>query len=177
MTTSKFTTSKRKKQNHANLQCCPAYRITLKIGPRSLETDMSLSLFPSSSTSCSSSLSRRWRMPLVSGLPLPLPAVLPPRLALAAMRRADVAGVGEFTSVGVKKTPSCLQVNEANFLFMMDSANLVNWKKMKVLSGKLAKFTCSCCLPNPACMPRTDRVQVLPPVDSSGSSPGILCNT
>ena len=32
----------------------------------------------------------------MSELPLPLPAKLPPRLALAAMRRADVAGVRDF---------------------------------------------------------------------------------
>ena len=130
LTKSIFTTSQKTIQDHTKLQCCPAYRITLKIGPRSLETDMSLSLFPSSSTSSSSSLSRRWRMPLVLGLPLPLPAILPPRLALAATRQADAAGVGVFTSVGVKKTPSCLQVKEANLLFMIDWAILVNWKKM-----------------------------------------------
>ena len=45
-------------------------------------------------------------------------------------RQADAAGVGVFTSVGVKKTPSCLQVKEANLLFMIDSAILINRKKM-----------------------------------------------
>ena len=108
--------------------CCPAYRITFKIGPRSLETEKSLSLFSSSSTSSSSSLIRRWRIALV--FPLTLPARLPPRLALAAKRRADLAGVGRLTSVGVKNTPSCCQVKEANLLFITDSAILINWKKM-----------------------------------------------
>ena len=92
---------------------------------------MSLSLFPSSSTSSSSSLLRRWRMPLVSVFPLPLPAArLLPRLALAAKRRSDLAGAGRLTNVGVKKTPSCCQVKEANLLFMIDSAILINRKKM-----------------------------------------------
>ena len=63
-------------------------------------------------------------------MPLPLPAILPPRLALAVTRQADAAGVGVFTSVGVKKTPSCLQVKEANLLFIIDRAILVNRKKM-----------------------------------------------
>ena len=92
LTKSIFTTSQTI-QDHTKLQCCPAYRITLKIGPRSLETDMSLSLFPSSSTSSSSSLSRRWRMPLVLGSLRLQQVLIKPRKTAAVHWRQSEGGL------------------------------------------------------------------------------------
>ena len=94
------------------------YRLVLN-----METEMSLSLFPPSS-SCSSSSSlvscRRSALPaMLPPLALPLPG-RPPRLALALRRRSG----RRWTKVGMQKTPVGCHKVEVNLLNMDSLAAL-----------------------------------------------------
>ena len=99
------------------------YRVRSIIGPRSLETELSLS--PPSS-SFSSSLVSCWRSARPA-MPPRLALPLPPRLALASWKLLG----SRLTSVGMQKTPEGFHQTEQNLLIMAALATLgvLTWVK------------------------------------------------
>ena len=93
------------------------YRLVLNIGPKSLDTEMSLSLLSPSSSLVMCARSALPAMPPCLALPLP---GRPPRLALASRKLVGML----LTKVGMQKTPVGCQKVELNLLSMADLATL-----------------------------------------------------
>ena len=95
------------------------YRLVLNIGPKSLDTEMSLSLFSPSSSLVMCARSALPAMPPRLALPLP---GRPPRLALASRKLVGLDSL--LTKVGMQKTPVGCQKVELNLLSMAVLATL-----------------------------------------------------
>ena len=96
------------------------YRLVLNIDPKSLDTEMSLSLLSPSSSLVMCARSALPGMPPRLALPLP---GRPPRLALASRKLVGLDS-GRSTKVGMQKTPVGCQKVELNLLSMADLATL-----------------------------------------------------